>query len=117
MLCPLPLIASFFLRLLWRANLGRSHRGTIFRLWGCCLRLLGVWLGAVSSKGTDAHLSSIPFLPMRTGKARGLCLPAGGWRTLIAVMRGLFPGYCLSSAYPGQEVMKNLGQNAFRFTS
>ncbi len=98
----LPLIASFFF-LIWRANLGRSSRADAIFGFGLLLALLGVWLGLVILKGTDATYLNTLFA---NAWQSPWPLPAGWWLAGLIAVAGLFPWILLVICVSWARVMK-----------
>ncbi len=98
----LPLIASFFF-LIWRANLGRSSRADAIFGFGLLLALLGVWLGLVILKGTDATYLNTLFA---NAWQSPWPLPAGWWLAGLIAVAGLFPWILLVICVSWVRVMK-----------
>ena len=109
----LPLIASFFF-LIWRANLGRSSRADAIFGFGLLLALLGVWLGLVILKGTDATYLNYPFCQCLAKPVASACrLVAGGTDCRC---RPIPLDIACHLRILGKS-NENLGQKPFRFTS
>lgn len=98
----LPLIASFFF-LIWRANLGRSSKADAIFGFGLLLALLGVWLGLVILKGTDATYLNALFA---NAWQNPWPLPAGWWLAGLIAVVGLFPWILLVICVSWVRVMK-----------
>lgn len=98
----LPLVTSLFF-LIWRANLGRSSRADAIFGFGLLLALLGVWLGIVILKGTDAaYLNSL----FANAWQRPWPLPADWWLAGLIALAGLFPWILLVICVSWVRVMK-----------